>query len=77
MGASKRHDVNKQDKHAVLCRRSGKMAVLTQCGACDRSVIGVIVRDQPGKYCIECKCCGYSATSHFSDGHNPDIVSKA
>jgi hypothetical protein len=66
MGSINRRNC-KQDKFARACRRSGKMAVLTRCGACGRSVVGVIMREQTGKYCIECKGCGYSATSHFSD----------
>ncbi len=70
MGATNRHD-SKQAKYAAACRRSGKMAVITRCGVCDRSVIGVIVRERRGEYCIECKGCGFSATSHFSDGHEP------
>jgi hypothetical protein len=41
-------------------------------------VIGVIMREKPGQYCMECKGCGFSAASHFSDGHQPaDDLSKA
>ena len=64
MGSINRHD-GKQDKYAESCHRSGKMGVLTRCGACNRPVVGVVVREQPGKYCIECKTCGYSAMSHY------------
>ena len=70
MGSINR-DNSKQDKHSASCRRSGKMAVLTRCGACGRSVVGVIMCEMPSQYCIECKCCGYSATSHFSDDQQP------
>lgn len=73
MGATNRNE-NKQDKYAASCRRSGKMAVLTRCGACDRSVIGVIMPESPGRYCMECKGCGYSATSRFSDASSPPSV---
>ena len=77
MGATNRKDT-RQDKYSASCRRSGKMAVLARCGACDRSVIGVIMREKPGQYCMECKGCGFSAASHFSDGHQPaDDLSKA
>jgi hypothetical protein len=68
MGTTDRHD-SMQDKYAASCRLSGRMLVLTLCGACNHPVAGVIVRDKPGQYCIECKGCGFSATSHFSDGH--------
>jgi hypothetical protein len=71
MGA-KNH--TRQDKYATSSRRSGKMAVLTRCGACDRSVVGVIMREQPGRYCMECKGCGYSATSRFSEAGSPPSV---
>jgi hypothetical protein len=64
MGAANRRNTQ-QDKHARSCQRSGKMAVVTRCGCCDRPVVGVIVRERPGQYCIECKGCGYSATSHY------------
>jgi hypothetical protein len=70
MKVPKRHE-SQQDKFAASARRSGKMAVVTRCGVCDRSVVGVIMRDNPGQYCIECKGCGFSATSHFSDGPLP------
>src|SRR4051812_26241851 len=59
MGSINRH--NKQDKYSGSCRRVGKMAVLTRCGACDRPVVGIVVRGQTNKYSIECKGCGYSA----------------
>jgi hypothetical protein len=62
---------NRQEKYATSCRRIGKMAVITRCGACHRPIIGVIVREHPGHYCIECKDCGFSARSHFSDDHSP------
>ena len=70
MGATNRPHDTRQDKHAAVCRRSGKMAVLTRCGCCDRPVIGVIIGEN-GRYCMECKACGYSATSHFSDANSP------
>jgi transcription elongation factor Elf1 len=72
MGASKR-DGTKQDKHAGLCRRVGKMGVLTRCGACNQPVVGVVLGRRT-RYCIECKNCGYSASSHFSDGNGPPTV---
>jgi len=46
------------------------MAVLTRCGVCDQAVVGVII-GKKGRYAIECKNCGYSASSHFSDSNNP------
>ena len=61
--ASNRHNT-KQDKHAAACRRSGKMAVLTLCGMCDKPVVGVVVGKR-GRYAVECKRCGYSAMSRF------------
>lgn len=70
MGAKNRRHDTRQDKHAAACRRIGKMAVLTQCGACNRPVVGVTMSQQ-GRYCMECKNCGYSATSHFSDAESP------
>jgi hypothetical protein len=72
MGATNRKDT-RQDKYATSCRRSGKMAVLTRCGMCDRPVIGVIIGKR-GCYCIECKGCGYSATSYFDDASSPPKV---
>ena len=73
MGATNRNET-RQDKHATSCRRSGKMAVLTRCGECRRSVVGVIIREEPGQYCIECKGCGFSATSHFREADSPPKV---
>ena len=70
MGTSKRHDVNKQDKHANSCFRVGRMAVLTFCGSCDQPVVGVVI-GRRARYCIECKNCVYSASSHFKDANGP------
>jgi hypothetical protein len=77
MGATNRPHDNRQDKLAALCRRSGKMAVLTRCGYCERPVVGVLMGKR-GRYCMECKDCGYSATSRFTDGQQPaDDLGKA
>ena len=43
------------------------MAVMTRCGCCNRAVVGVTIPSGRGRYSIECKNCGYSATSHFRD----------
>lgn len=72
MGASNPRN-SAQDKLSGSCRRIGKMAVLTKCGVCDRSVVGVTV-GKGGRYCIECKSCGYSATSHYKDANSPPKV---
>ncbi len=66
MGAIDPHD-HRQHNHASSCRRKGKMAVLTFCGCCNRPVVGVILRGKPGRYTIECKGCGFSATSHYKE----------
>jgi DNA-directed RNA polymerase subunit RPC12/RpoP len=63
MGATNRHN-NQQAKHLESCRRSGKMAMLTLCGACDEAVVGVIMQKQ-NRYAIECKYCGYSAVAPY------------
>jgi hypothetical protein len=73
MGARNRPHDTRQDQHAASCRRIGKMAVLTLCGACKQPVVGVIMR-KLGLYCIECKTCGYSAVSHFTDAGSPPKV---
>jgi hypothetical protein len=49
------------------------MAVLTFCGSCDQPVVGVVI-GRRAKYSIECKNCGYSASSHFKDGKNPPPI---
>lgn len=64
MGATNRRD-NPQHKHADKCRLVGKMAVLTLCGECDKPVVGVVVGRRQ-RYCMECKSCGFSASSHFT-----------
>ena len=63
MGAKNRKN-SKQHQYAALCRRVGKMAVLTRCGGCDRPVVGVIVQKSE-RYSMECKSCGFSAISYF------------
>lgn len=63
MGASNRHN-KQQAKHAASCRRVGRMALLTRCGACGKPVVGVVMQNRD-RYCIECKNCGYSATSAY------------
>jgi hypothetical protein len=65
MGAIDPHD-SRQDQHAAACRLVGKMAVLTLCGCCNRPVVGVVMHGKPGRYSIECKACGYSATSSYA-----------
>jgi hypothetical protein len=40
---------------------------------CDRPVVGVII-GKKGCYGIECKGCGYSATSYFEDANSPPKV---
>lgn len=64
MGAIDPHD-SRQDQHASDCRLEGKMTVHTLCGCCHRPVTGVTMTDKPGRYTIECKACGYSATSRY------------
>ncbi len=64
MGAIDPRD-KRQDNHAAVCRRSGRMAVLTRCGCCNRPVVGVTIPRGRGRYSVECKNCGYSATSHY------------
>lgn len=66
MGAIDPRD-KRQDNYVNSCRRSGRMAVMTCCGSCQRPVVGVTIRGGHGRYSIECKHCGYSATSHFRD----------
>ena len=61
---SKKRRSNLQVKHAGSCRRSGKMAMLTLCGACNEPVVGVIMQKKD-RYAIECKCCGYSAVAAY------------
>jgi hypothetical protein len=63
MDARKRHN-NQQAKHADSCRRSGRMAIVTLCGACDKPVVGVVLQKQ-NRYAIECKSCGYSAIAQY------------
>jgi hypothetical protein len=65
MGAKNRKN-SKQHKYADSCRIVGKMALLTQCGGCDRPVVGVVLQNS-ANYSMECKACGFSAVSHFSD----------
>jgi len=65
--SAKNREESQQDKFAAACRRLGKMAVATQCAACEQPVIGVIVPECPGQYSIECKRCGFSAVSVFRD----------
>lgn len=72
MGAKNRKN-SKQHKYAASCRRVGKMGVLTRCGSCDRPAVGVIVQKR-GRYSLECKACGFSANSYFSDADSPPTV---
>lgn len=65
MGA-RNHKNSKQHKYAASCRRVGKMALLTRCGGCDRPVVGVVLQ-KSANYSMECKACGFSAVSRFSD----------
>lgn len=73
MGAIDPRD-KRQDNYANSCRRSGRMAVVTCCGSCQQPVVGVTIRSGRGRYSMECKHCGYSATSHFHEAplHGPD-----
>ena len=65
MGAIDPRD-KRQDAFSSACHRIGRMAILSRCGCCKRPVVGVVMPKGPGRYSIECKNCGYSATSHFS-----------
>jgi transcription elongation factor Elf1 len=61
---SKNRRSNLQAKHIESCRRSGRMAIMTLCGACNETVVGVVLQKK-NRYSIECKNCGYSAIAEY------------
>lgn len=50
-----------QNRHSSSFPKNGKMAASAVCGRCDRPVVGVVIREMPGWYSVECKSCGHSA----------------
>ena len=59
--------IEPQDFRSEHCFRIGETSVWSICFWCGSPHIGVTVRDQKGKYSMECKCCGYSAVADYED----------
>ncbi len=56
-----------QNTQSEKCFRLGETQVESVCWYCESAVVGVTVRDQTGKYSMECKSCGYSGIADFND----------